>query len=218
VGLTDGTLILWNLEGKPRNFQQEILHSYLTSFELIKSYQVPFMGYISQPGSADVINVLRVGLCPEYPTNCDNCPYKGKQQELPCEPIEGITDAALFATVLQDGERSPVFKSSSAVLDEYGIHRIYFFYLNVGAEIVRIEIPKWIAQDSPLLNFVHTTAYNQADKGRGYPVSLAEAHEQAVIRGNEREQFYRLLEQLYIRQGLQVTLSRKFLKKRNVGI
>jgi hypothetical protein len=218
VGLMDGTLILWNLEGKPRNFQQEILHNYLTSFDLMKSYQVPFMGYISQPGSADVINVLRVGLCPEHPTNCDKCPYKGKERELPCEPIEGITDAALFATVLQDGERSPIFKSSSTILDEYGIHTIYFLYLNVGTEIARIEIPQWVSQHPALVDFVHATAYDQAEKGQGYPVSLAEAHEQAIIRGNERDQFYRLLEQLYVRQGLQVNISRKAIKKRRVSI
>lgn len=218
AGLTDGTLILWNLEGKPKNFQQEILHDYLRSFEVLKSYQVPFMGYISQPGSADIINVLRVGLCPEHSTNCDKCPYKGKHQELPCEPIEGVTDAVLFATVLQDGERSSTFKSSSAILDEYGIHRIYFFYLNVGAEIARIEIPKWVSQNPALLDFVHAMAYDQAEKGQGYPVSLAEAHEQAIIRGNEREQFYRLLEHLYVRQGLQVSISRKAFKKRNVSI
>jgi hypothetical protein len=218
VGLTDGTLILWNLEGKPKNFQQEILQNYLRSFEVMKSYQVPFMGYISQPRSADVINVLRVGLCPEHPVNCDKCPYKGKNQELPCEPIEGLTDAVLFATGLRDGERSSTFKSSSAILDEYGSHVIYFFYLNVGAEIVRIEIPKWVSQNSALLDFIHAAAYDQAKKGRGYPVSLAEAHEQAIIRGNERDQFYRLLEQLYVRQGLQVNISRKAMKKRNVSI
>jgi len=218
VGLTDGTLILWNLEGKPRDFQREILHNYLNSFEVMKSSQIPFMGYISQPRSADVINVLRVGLCPEHPTNCDKCPYKGKDQELPCEPIEGITDAVLFATVLQNGERSSTFRSSSAILDEYGIHTIYFFYLNVRAEIARIEIPKWVSQNTVLLDFVHAVAYDQAEKGQGYPVSLAEAHEQAIIRGNEREQFYRLLEQLYVRQGLQVNISRKAFKKRNVSI
>lgn len=218
VGLTDGTLILWNLEGKPRDFRQEILRFYLTSFEQMKGMQVPLMGYISQPGSADVINVLRVALCPQHPTNCDQCPYKGGDPELPCEPIAGVTDAILFSQILRKGERSPAFKSNSAILSEYGVHAIYFFYLNVGREIVRIEIPKWVVQNPRLLEFIHTTAYDQADKGQGYPVSLSEAHEQAVIRGNEREQFYRLLEKLYIREGLSVTMSRKSLKKRSVNI
>jgi hypothetical protein len=218
IGLTDGTLILWNLEGKPHQFQQDILTTYLGSFDLMKSYQAPLMGYISRPGSTDVINVLRVGLCPENPANCDRCPYKGKEPELPCEPIEGVTDADLFEGLLQPGERSPVYQSQSAILEKYAGHAIYFFYLHVGAEIARIEIPRWIAYNQALLDLVHTAAYDQAQKGQGYPVSLAEAHEKAIIRGNEREQFFRLLEQLYVRQGLKVSLSRKFLKKRNVSI
>jgi hypothetical protein len=218
IGLTDGTLILWNLESKPKDFQQGILKSYLISFEHMRGLQIPFMGYISQPRSADVINLLRVALCPQFPINCDQCPGKEGQQELPCEQIAGVTDAILFAAVLQKGERSPVFKSNSSILSEYGKHRIYFFYLNVGQEIVRIEIPKWVAHDSTQLEFIHTAAYDQAVKGQGYPVSLSEAHEQAVIRANEREHFYRILEKLYVRQGLTVTMSRKAINKRNVSI
>ncbi|PIE33277.1 hypothetical protein CSA56_12475 [candidate division KSB3 bacterium] len=218
VGLTDGTLILWNLIGKPNDFLQEILNIYVKSFERFKALHVPLMGYISQPGSADVVNVLRVAMCPENPTNCDRCPYKGQDDELPCEPIAGVTDAILFAAVLQRGERSPLFKSRSDILREYGSHGIYFFYLHVGREIVRIEIPQWVAQNEDLLNITHATAFDQAEKGQGYPVSLSEAHEQAVIRGNEREHFYRLLEQLYVREGLQVTISRKSFKKRYVNI
>ena len=218
VGLTDGTLILWNLEGKPKNFQREILNFYLSSFEQLKVLRIPFMGYISQPGSADVVNVLRVALCPEHPTNCDRCPYRNDENELPCEPIAGVTDAILFASILRKGERSSVFKSRSEILQEYGSHTVYFFYLHVGWEIVRIEIPRWVADTPEFLDVVHTIAYDQAEKGQGYPVSLSEAHEQAVIRGNEREQFYRIIEQLYVREGLRVRISRKSFKKRNVNI
>lgn len=218
VGLTDGTLILWILEGKPIEFQKEILNFYFSSFEQLKSLCIPFFGYISHPTSADVVNVLRVALCPENPTNCDRCPYKNQQSELPCEPIAGVTDAMLFASILESGERSPTVKSQSEILKQYGDHIVYFFYLNVGSEIVRIELPKWVAQDAALLQRVHAIAYDQAQKGQGYPVSLSEAHEQAVIRSSEREQFYRLLENLYIREGLEVNLSRKVLKKRNVAI
>lgn len=218
IGLTDGTLILWKLADRPQQFQRNILQKYLVSFDRLYEHRVPFMGYISRPGSADVINLLRVGLCPENPTNCDRCPYKGKGEELPCEPIEGVTDAEMFSKILRKGERSSIFKSSSAILDHYRNHKVYFFYLHAGAEIARIEVPQWIAQNSSLLDFTHAAAYDQAQKGQGYPISLAEAHEQAIVRGNEREQFYRLLEQLYVHQGLEVSVSRKFLRKRNVGI
>ena len=218
VGLTDGTLILWSLEGKPKDFQREILGFYLTSFEQMRRLEVPFMGYISQPGSADVVNILRVALCPEQPTNCDRCPYKGGAEELPCEPIAGVTDGILFSTILQEGERSTVFKSSSEILKEYGKQAIFFFYVHVGWEIARIEVPQWLAENPELLNLAHAVTYDQARKGQGYPVSLAEAHERAVIRGPEREQFYRIIENRYVREGLKVNISRKSFKKRNVNI
>ena len=216
VGFSDGSLILWTLEKKA--YKKDVLQAYLQSFEQLRAAQIPIMGYISRPQGADVINVLRVGLCPETMVNCDHCPYKGKAPELPCEPIKGVSDAALFAGMLAPGERSAVFRSKSTILDEYGPHAISFCYLHVGAELVRLEIPQWVADNPALLAFAHAAAHDQAHKGQGYPVSLAEAHEQAIIRGNEREQFYRLLEQLYVRQGLEVNFSRKSLKKRIVGI
>ncbi|PID57507.1 hypothetical protein CSB45_06675 [candidate division KSB3 bacterium] len=218
IGFTDGTLILWNLTGKPQEFQQEILEKYLRGFEDMRRSALPFMGYISQPGSADVVNVLRVALCPENPTNCDRCPHKGQNAELPCESIAGVTDAVLFSKVLQEGERSTIFKSHSEILKKYGKQAVFFFYLHVGREIARIEIPQWLAENPELLALVHAAAYDQAHKGQGYPVSLAEAHERAVIRGPEREQFYRIVEDRYVREGLKVSISRKSFKKRNVTI
>ena len=66
----------------------------------------------------------------------------------------------------------------------------HFFYMDVGAEIVRIEIPAWIARDEQKINTVAQIILNQSIKGRGYPVALAEAHEQAVVKGPDREFFY----------------------------
>lgn len=217
LAMMDGTLILWALAGKPQNLQQQILDTYRSCFDLLYQYRIPVIGYISQPSSTEVINLLRVGLCPENPTNCDKCPYRN-DPELPCEPIEGITDADLFHKLLHPGERTAFFKSRSEILQHYGRHTVYFFYLHVGAEIARIEVPQWIVNDAALLDFVHGSTYDQAQKGQGYPVSLSEAHELAVVRSHEREQFFRFLEHLYVRQGLEVTISRKFLKKRNVNI
>ena len=50
---------------------------------------IPVAGYISRPRSRDVVNALRVGLCPETAPNCDRCPYKDLPK-LPCAEIEGI--------------------------------------------------------------------------------------------------------------------------------
>jgi len=227
VGLTDGTLILWMLEGKPHDFRRETLKTTLEGFERLRELRVPIAGYISDPGSADTVNALRVGLCPEQPPDCDKCPWKAAEAQhllnldgdaetpapIPCEPIAGVTDDMLYARKLKRGERSGVFRSSSKILDDYGPHRICFFYVHTGWEIGRVEIPQWVAEDRDLLDLVHTTVVDQVDKGRGYPVVLSESHERAVVRGPDRDIFYKFLKDAYIKNDVKVEQSIKQLKK-----
>jgi len=144
--------------------------------------------------------------------------FQHDAQVLPCAVMEGVTDAMLFAAVLVPGERSAVFRSASKVLDEYGPHPIHFFYLHVGSEIARVEVPAWIATDPELRGRVHAVILDQAEKGRGYPLSLIEAHEKAVVRNPEREAFYRIMEEMLVRQGLPATVSSKSWSKRTPRI
>ena len=53
--------------------------------------------------------------------------------------IEGLSDRSLFEHLLKPGERTPVFDSGSRILTAYGMHRIGFFYLHVGAEIAALK-------------------------------------------------------------------------------
>lgn len=229
VALSDGTLILWSLEGKPIDFKQDYLEAVLGAFEQLRQAHIPVAGYISRPGSQELVNALKLGLCPLAAADCDRCPWKPDSlpaaerglwsgEGLPCGGIEGVSDAVLLRQVLKRGERSPVFRSSSRILDEYGPHRVCFFYLHVGPEIARLEIPAWVAEDRELLDLVHACAFDQAEKGQGYPVSLAEAHERAVVRNADREAFYRFLEQTFIKNDIRAGISTKSLKKRYAGI
>jgi hypothetical protein len=224
VGLSDGTLILWSLEGRPPDLRAATLRAYLDAFEKMRQARAPVAGYISSPGSADVINALRVGLCPEEPTSCDRCPWKADRRErpleadqgpppLPCSPIEGVTDDLLFARLLKPGERSGVFRSQSRILNDYGPHRICFFYLHTGAEIARVEVPQWVADDPDLLDLTHACVVDQAEKGRGYPIVLSEAHEKAVVRGADRDLFYKFLRDTFVQNDIRAEISLKSLKK-----
>ena len=132
---------------------------------------------------------------------------------IPCEPIAGVTDDILFARTLKKGERSGVFQSSSKVLEDYGPHRICFFYVHTGWEIGRVEIPLWVAEDSALLDLVHTTVCDQAEKGRGYPVVLSESHERAVVRGADRDIFFKFLRDSFVKNEVKAEISLKQLKK-----
>ncbi|MCS6812193.1 MAG: DNA double-strand break repair nuclease NurA, partial [Cyanobacteria bacterium] len=97
----------------------------------------------------------------------------------------------------------------------YGHHAITFCYVNVGSEIARVEVPTWVADDEALLQTALSLMLAQVQKGYGYPVALAEAHNQAVVRGGDRARFFALLEQQMIRAGLQnVGTSYKEARKR----
>jgi len=237
LALSDGTLILWALEGAPPDYQRPVLGSFLASLERFRELGVPLAGYISHPGSTDVINALRVGLCPEARVDCDRCPWREPEREgveewgreggeeprsflpsrtmdWPCAVIEGVTDALLFARVLAPGERSALFRSQSQILRAYGVHTVYFFYVNVGDEMARVEVPLWVAEDENRLDFVHAGVVDQARKGQGYPVTLTEAHEKAVIRGRDRDLFFQMVRETLVANDLPVHVSSKSWAKR----
>ena len=90
--------------------------------------------------------------------------------------------------------------------------------MNVGKEIVRIELPAWIAQDSDKVLQICRILYDQALKGRGYPVGLFEAHEQAVIKQQDRQIFYHALQMIGMQVAGQYEFSQKSLKKRSVDL
>ena len=95
------------------------------------------------------------------------------------------------------------------------IHKVYFCHVNVGTEIARVEVPRWVAEDSELFEQSLSIMLAQVFKGDGYPVALAEAHNQAVVRGGDRSRFFSLLEQQMIRAGLRnVGISYKEARKR----
>ena len=223
VAFADGSLILWNLEGRSRGFREGLLAEIRDTFEHCAKRHIPMASFISRPGSREVTNALRIGLCKEEAARCAHCPWKtGESEEMvdtiPCGAIETVNDAMLFGQILAPGERSGLFGSGARINEDYGDHCISFFYLNVGDEVVRIEVPEYVAANEELLNLVHNCAFDQALKGRGYPVCLSEAHEQAVVRAADREAFYGWLQAVCARNGLPSRLSAKQLRKRHAPL
>ena len=90
----------------------------------------------------------------------------------------------------------------------------HFYYLNGGAEIARVEVPDWLADDPELLALSHAMLVKQCELGLGYPVAISEAQEQAVISGHDREEFRRLTLMLLEQRGLPTGESAKNVSKR----
>ncbi|MBC7824517.1 MAG: DNA double-strand break repair nuclease NurA [Candidatus Parcubacteria bacterium] len=214
VAMVDGSLIHWFLEPMPHEARDMILTPILKAWDQLRSLRVPLVGYISASRSGEALNFLRLQTCPFLAPDCGtHC--AGKTERPPCQVLDPLKDTALWAKLLQPGQRSPLWRSSAKILDLYGDHTIHFCYMNVGSEIARVEVPAWVAQDADLLDSALSLTLAQVQKGYGYPVALAEAHNQAVVRGGDRSRFFALLEQQMIRAGLRnVGTSYKETRKR----
>ena len=177
---------------------------------------VAVASYISLPNSAEVVNLLRLALCDLDPVGHCQTHCRALAPGLRrCDAAEGLTDRELFERALAPGQRSAVFASRSPVArDAYGPHRVHFFYVNVGEEIGRVEVPAWVALDPALLSLAHALVVDNARRGAGYPVALQEAHEQAVVTGADREAFRNMVERALEGRGLPVYTSQKQRSKR----
>lgn len=214
LAMVDGSLIHWFLEPLPNDARDCILPPILEAWQRLRSVGIPLVGYLSSARSGEALNFLRLQTCPYLAPDCQTHCF-GQTDQAPCQVFTPLRDTALWSVLLQPGERGAIWRSSAKVLEAYGDHTVCFCYVHMGSEIARVEFPLWVAQDESLLNRVLSLTLTQVQKGYGYPVVLAEAHNQAVVRSTDRARFFALLEQQMIRAGLKnIGTSYKEARKR----
>jgi hypothetical protein len=220
LALLDGSLILFRLAGQPDYVSRELLENgYLKALnkikEISKKKKLALASYISFPRSTEVVNALRVAVCPYDPPDCDrNCPRSVPASKMECEAVAGVQDSSIFSRILEPGERSATFISRSSVVQRhYGDNEVRFFYLRGDEEIARVELPRWV-EERGLVDLVQALVLDQCRRGQGYPVALSEAHEQAVVTGADREQFQYLVELALSERHMPTTTSAKSRSKR----
>lgn len=217
VALLDGSLIPWSVEKMPGGYIETYLKRMADALEALHEAGVPLFGYLSNSRSADMVNDLRVYICPYENSHCrDHCGQLN-EEDFPCSQIWPLSDRLLVANSLKYAERTAAFLSGASVTKLMGAeHRICFSYINVGNEVARIEFPRWMLEHKELLDSALQAVNSQVKKGMGYPVCLAEAHHLAVIRGGDRQKFFELVQRQLVQLGLKpVKLSPKESKKRN---
>jgi NurA-like 5'-3' nuclease len=132
------------------------------------------------------------------------------------------SDGQLLARRLGDGERTAVFRAASERVRNVeslfaNRHEVCFFYLRVGDDVARVELPRWAATPERVAR-LHATLVDQCRRCDGYPRALQEAHEQAVISMGDRELFDRMLEAEALRQGMRTPANSKQMSKRRRGL
>ena len=202
VLLLDGTLLPWDLH--TRQASDEALAPYrqrtIDALHAIRGCgDVLSMGaYISASAAREVVAALEV-LAPPSPS------------------APPLTDGDVFRGLLAPGERSALFHSRSSrrgsVESLLPGHEVALFYLRIGDDIARVELPAWAATPAQL-DRLHATLVDQCERCEGYPRALQEAHEQAVISASDRQQFEHLLGRLAGDAGIRGSLNGKQHSKR----
>ena len=180
---------------------------------------VAVAAYTSRPRTAEAAGAGRLMLCDQGDAECNRICSARRPELVPCDAAAGFDDREIFEPLLEPGHRSPLYQSSHlaarfALGLATGQEWSTFYYLNGGAEIARVEVPDWLAEDPELLALSHAMLVKQCELGLGYPVVISEAHEQAVISGHDREEFRRLTLMLLEQRGLPTPESAKNVSKR----
>lgn len=225
IFLFDGSLIFWHLESKDMNLKDTFLSRYLAVLLQLYKTKTLTAGYISLPKNKELVNLMRLQECdfkfdPASPSD-DSDDYYGNnsQKNSVSSDLDSLIDTTVAHFFLEPYSRSIVFKNHSPICAQYPDYlHAHFFYLHVGTEIGRVEIPAWIAQDAALVDMVATILIDQSIKGRGYPVAIAESHEQAVVKGPDREFFYQLICKIGFERNQRLIMSQKSIKKRGMGV
>lgn len=200
--LFDGSLVFWHLAAQNAK-NDKFFRSYCAILQEYALLRIPTAWYTSLPQGRDFVNLVRMAL-----------------GDLAVEELHrGVIDTDLLGGWLQKHCRSEAFFSGADIAAFYPDEvKPAFFYLNTGEEIARVEVPAWIAVSCELCDGIAAIIIDQCDKGGGYPISLAEAHEHAVVRSSDRELFFvsarRMLED---GQHQLISISRKSSLKRHAG-
>ncbi len=194
VNLTDGTIELWGAKGDDPQAYADFVEKYLKVLSRLHSRGVLTAGYVDKPSADLVIRLLEIATADQEQIH--------RLREY--QPLHGVSDLWLYGEheqpLLPPGHRSAVFGLQSGSVKKYkGPLALHFFYLNVGSEKhpwpVRVEIPKWVADDKEKLDLLHGVLVEQCKMmgSRPYPYLLHRAHETAVVRHEEKAQVEQLL-------------------------
>ena len=194
VNLTDGTLELWGAKGDDPQAYANFVEQYLGVLSRLQERGVVTAGYVEKPSADLVMRLLEIAIA-------DDNEIKHLRD---FHPLRGVSDRWLYGEpgnpLLPPGYRSAVFVLQSGSEKKYkGGLALHFFYLNVGTEghpwPVRVEIPKWVAEDSKKLDLLHGILLQQCKMmgSKPYPYLLHRAHETAIVRFEEKDQVGQLL-------------------------
>ncbi len=215
IGIHDGGLLKF-FGGNEVAGAQQVEQDYLEALRKLHDSGATLSGYLDVPRSTYLISLLH--LLSLAPGQVNDATLRSNGE------IEGLTDAMLFAEVLEPGDRSAIMTQNSPQNRDYSRklgaqYEIGFFYVNVslGAKptIARVDIPLWVARDKAAVGALHSLIVAQcAIQGRKhYPYALTRADELAYISSVEKSQLDEMIRVEMFKNALEPEASNKLQSK-----
>jgi hypothetical protein len=194
VTFTDGPIELWGAKGEDAQAYSEFVEKYKTVLSRLQTRGVITAGYVDKPSADLVVRLLEIA----------SATPEDLKELRTYHPLRGVSDRWLYGggedPLLLPGHRSAVFGLQSGSEKKYtGVLSLHFFYLNVGTKghpwPVRVEIPKWVAEDKDKLNLLQAVLVQQCRVmgSKPYPYLLHRAHETALVKQEEKQQVEQML-------------------------
>jgi len=211
LALLDNGLLLWIAAQSPnvsRSLVEQIVERYQEQMLRLKQAGTALAGVIDRPRSPNLVRLLQLLQLPVEAVG---------PEALAAPEYRRLSDRSMLQGWLPAGQRTARFRQSSPLNEEFartGLP-VEFFYLNSGFEdqILRVEIPGWVASSAALLDLVHAGVLQQCRATGGFPYALARAHELAVVTQPELQLVEETLARELLQHGIRGKISRKQLTK-----
>jgi hypothetical protein len=193
----DGALVVTFAEAFDQESQQAYVQAMLSLLAASERYRVPLIGYVDTSYARDLTTLLHhaYGL----------------------EATEGIHDAQLLARLMAWGDRTAVFRCDrGGILDQYQHFRdqLAFAYLKTTRDgyPVRLEMPLWMWESGNMTRYLNWVR-GEVIIGGGYPYGIETADQTAVLQGQDKHIFFRILQDWAEQEAINLRLSRKMVSK-----
>lgn len=197
LAFLDGSLVATFAEAFDEETRRFYVNCIVDLVQASQQYRVPLVGYIDTTYARDLTIMLqRLFTLPEAPS---------------------IHDAPLLGKLMHWGDRTPLFRCRrSGILKSYPpsiSDQIGFTYLKAHEGYpVRLEVPLWV-YEANLLETVLDWVRGEIIIGSGYPYVIETADQTAVLKAEDRQMFFRLLQDWANSEDLNLLLSRKMVSK-----
>ncbi len=181
--LMDYPLLPWVPRSDPSYSKR--IQQYVDMIDKMKGRQIA--GIVSAPKSKLLIKLISL-----------SDKLDGRQNSFP-----EVSDTMLACAGLKPGQRSAIFKyagSRNEVFQPRGFEICFFFILVQDRDVVRVEIPDWVARDPHCVDLIHASILKDSS-ALGYSYALAKAHQEVAISLDIANSLHALATGEYISSG-----------------